>query len=176
MIQANSIVREVFSRARKATPSIIFFDEIDSMVGNRSSGDSDGTSVPARILSSLLNEMDGIEVSAGNVLIIGATNQPPSSLDRALVRAGRFDRLIYVPSPQSEEERVKILEIHTKAMSLADDVDLVKLARIVDERFTGADLRGWCREAAMGALREDMDSRVVVCLTLSNYRVDYQAF
>jgi transitional endoplasmic reticulum ATPase len=134
------------------------------MVGNRGSGESDGTSVPARILSSLLNEMDGIEVSAGNVLIIGATNQPPASLDRALVRAGRFDRLIYVPPPQTEDERVKILEIHTRSMSLADDVDLVNLAGMIDERFTGADLRGWCREAAMCALREDMDSKVVVCL------------
>jgi transitional endoplasmic reticulum ATPase len=132
------------------------------MVGNRSSGESDGTSVPARILSSLLNEMDGIEVSAGNVLIIGATNQPPSSLDRALVRAGRFDRLIYVPPPQNEDERVKIIEIHTRAMSLAEDVDLGRLAGMVDERFTGADLRGWCREAAMCALRENMESKVVV--------------
>lgn len=139
------------------------------MVGNRgvNAGNKQSTStVPERILSTLLNEMDGVESnSVGRVLIIAATNQSPKGLDRALVRSGRFDKHLYVPPPQTKEERVKILEVHTRDMQLSADVQLPRLADLIDRDdvyFTGADIRGWCREAAMCALRANLDADVVV--------------
>ncbi|KAJ3192720.1 hypothetical protein HK101_006084 [Irineochytrium annulatum] len=158
----------VFQRARASAPSIVFFDEVDAIVGKRGlEGEgSGGASDPVRdrVLSSLLNEMDGIE-AAKNVLVVGATNRP-DRLDAALLRPGRFDRVIYkfavkVPPPD-EPSRLAILRVHTRGLPLHEDVSLEYLARDSTERFTGADLESLCREAAMAALRETTDAGVVM--------------
>ncbi|KAL1936322.1 hypothetical protein VTP01DRAFT_456 [Rhizomucor pusillus] len=145
-------IRTTFQKARASAPAIIFLDETEAIVGKRnmgSGGSSSGDSVQERVLSTLLNEMDGVE-TAGSVLIVGATNRP-DMLDAALLRPGRFDRLVYVPPPD-EKARLEILKIHTRHMPLADDVDLENIASKT-EMYTGADLQNVCREAAMMALR-----------------------
>ncbi|KAG9301685.1 hypothetical protein G9A89_016756 [Geosiphon pyriformis] len=155
-------IRVTFQRARSATPSIVFFDEIDAIVGKRLMGETyrDGTSggggdsVQERVLSMLLNEMDGVE-SATSVLVVGATNRP-DMLDAALLRPGRFDKLVYVPPPDLPSRR-QILAIHTLRMPLLPDVDLDEIAQQTN-MYTGADLKNVCREAAMTALRESRDA------------------
>ncbi len=153
--ESEKAVREVFRKARMAAPSIIFFDEIDAMAPRRGSGDT--TMVSERIISQLLTEMDGIE-PLKDVLVIAATNRP-DMLDPALLRPGRFDRIIYIPPPD-RSARKKILEIHTRNMPIAEDVDLEYLAQIT-ESYVGADLEALCREAAMFALREDLNATKV---------------
>ncbi|KAJ1973051.1 hypothetical protein H4R35_004331 [Dimargaris xerosporica] len=151
------ILRDLFRRARASVPSVIFFDEIDAMVGKRqltsqqqgSAGGQGNGSVQERILTMLLNEMDGVE-SARSVLVVGATNRP-DMLDAALLRPGRFDRLVYVPPPDAAA-RGQILQIHTRATPLASSIDLMNLAQRTD-RFSGADLANLCREAALICLR-----------------------
>ncbi|KAF9427379.1 hypothetical protein BGZ76_002362, partial [Entomortierella beljakovae] len=146
-------IRETFHQARLAAPSIIFFDEIDTIVGKRNfssgGGDSGGDSVQERVLSTMLNEMDGVENASG-VLIVAATNRV-DLIDKALLRPGRFDRVVYVPPPDMEARR-QILGIYTRDIPLADDVDLDSIAQTT-EMYTGADLQNVCREAAMIALR-----------------------
>ncbi len=149
-------VREVFRKAKMAAPCVIFFDEIDALVPRRGSGFGDAH-VTERVISQLLTEMDGIE-KLENVVVIGATNRP-DLIDPALLRPGRFDRLIYVPPPD-EKARLEILKIHTKNMPLAADVDLEKIAKAT-EGYSGADLAAVCREAAMIALRQDMNTKEV---------------
>jgi transitional endoplasmic reticulum ATPase len=121
------IVRTTFQKARASAPSIIFLDETEAIVGKRNMGNggSSGDSVQERVLSTLLNEMDGVE-GAESVLVVGATNRP-DMLDAALLRPGRFDRLVYVPPPD-ELARLEILKIHTKSMPLSQDVDLESVA------------------------------------------------
>ncbi|KAJ1675752.1 hypothetical protein EV182_000650 [Spiromyces aspiralis] len=154
---------ELFHKARASSPAIIFLDEVDTIVGSRdfsgtgSNSGSDG--VQERILSTLLNEMDGVE-DAKNVLVVGATNRP-DMLDPALLRPGRFDRLIYVPPPD-ETARLEIFKIQTKKAHLAGDIDLEQLARQT-ELYSGADVANLCKEAAMAALRED---RRCTCVTV----------
>eukprot|EP01134_Creolimax_fragrantissima_P007369 CFRG7369T1 len=149
--EAEKIIRDTFRRARENAPAVLFLDEIDSLVGNREvSGASDGVS--NRILSTLLNELDGMEDS-GHVVCVAATNRP-EMLDSALLRPGRLGNLIYVPPP-SEEARAQIFAIHTKAMTLAPDIDLGSLANMTPG-FTGAEIEGLCREAALSALRADI--------------------
>ncbi|KAF9962183.1 hypothetical protein BGZ65_009619 [Modicella reniformis] len=147
-------IRETFHQARLSAPSIIFFDEIDTIVGKRnfSSGggsNSGGDSVQERVLSTMLNEMDGIENATG-VLIVAATNRV-DLIDKALLRPGRFDRVVYVPPPDVEARR-QILSIYTRNIPLEDDIDLDIIAQIT-ELYTGADLQNVCREAALIALR-----------------------
>jgi transitional endoplasmic reticulum ATPase len=125
-------------------------------VPRRGSGFGDAH-VTERVISQLLTEMDGIE-KMENVVVIGATNRP-DLIDPALLRPGRFDRLIYVPPPD-EKARLEILKIHTKNMPLAADVDLEKIAKAT-EGYSGADLAAVCREAAMIALRQDMNAKEV---------------
>jgi len=149
-------VRETFRKARTAAPAVIFFDEIDAMVPRRGSGFGD-SHVTERVLSQLLTELDGLE-KLENVVVIGATNRP-DLIDPALLRPGRFDRLIYVPPPD-KEARLEILKIHTRKMSLAKDVDLESIAERT-EGFSGSDLAALCREAAMLALREDLKTKEV---------------
>ncbi|KAJ3100298.1 hypothetical protein HDU96_010378 [Phlyctochytrium bullatum] len=157
--ESERAVRLTFQRARASAPSVIFIDEVESMVAKRGmsagSGGSgiSGDPVQERILSTLLNEMDGIE-TAKDVLVVGATNRP-DMVDSALLRPGRFDRIIYVEPPDADS-RLKILSIHTRGMPLADDVDLRMIAYFRTDRFTGADLESVCREAALAALRESM--------------------
>jgi transitional endoplasmic reticulum ATPase len=149
-------VRETFRKAKTATPCIIFFDEIDSLCPARGAGYGDA-GVTDRVISQFLTEMDGIE-KLGKVVVIGATNRP-DLVDPALLRPGRFDRLIYVPPPD-EKARLEILKIHTRGMPLAKDVDLEALAKQL-EGYSGADIAALCREAAMLALREDINSKEV---------------
>jgi len=149
-------VRETFRKAKTAAPCIIFFDEIDSLCPARGAGYGDA-GVTDRVISQFLTEMDGIE-KLGKVVVIGATNRP-DLVDPALLRPGRFDRLIYVPPPD-EKARLEILKIHTRGMPLAKDVDLEALAKQL-EGYSGADIAALCREAAMLALREDINSKEV---------------
>jgi transitional endoplasmic reticulum ATPase len=149
-------VRETFRKAKTAAPCVIFFDEIDSLCPARGAGYGDA-GVTDRVISQFLTEMDGIE-KLGKVVVIGATNRP-DLVDPALLRPGRFDRLIYVPPPD-EKARLEILKIHTRGMPLAKDVDLEALAKQL-EGYSGADIAALCREAAMLALREDINSKEV---------------
>jgi len=148
--ESEKAIRKVFQKARQAAPCIIFFDEIDSIAPRRGMyGGESG--VTERLVNQLLAEMDGIE-KLKNVVVIAATNRP-DILDPALLRPGRFDRIVYVPPP-NKKGRLEIFKVHTKNMPLGDDVDLEKLAEMT-EGYTGADIEAVCREAALNALRED---------------------
>lgn len=144
-------VREVFRKARQAAPCIVFFDEIDAIAPTRGHGSD--SHVTERVISQLLTEMDGLEVLS-NVIIIAATNRP-DIIDAALLRPGRFDRLLYVPPPD-KEARMQILKIHTSKKPLADDVNIDALANQT-EGYTGADIAALASAAVMLALREHID-------------------
>jgi transitional endoplasmic reticulum ATPase len=141
-------IARLFARARQVAPTVIFIDELDSLVPARGGGMGE-PQVTERVVNTILAEMDGLE-ALQSVVVIGATNRP-NLIDPALLRPGRFDELIYVPVPD-ESGRRRILAIHTKAMPLASDVDLDSLARRT-ERFTGADLEDLVRRAGLFALR-----------------------
>ncbi|KAI7826824.1 P-loop containing nucleoside triphosphate hydrolase protein [Kickxella alabastrina] len=145
-------LRAVFRQARASAPAVVFLDEIESMVGKRLK-ESVGDSVQERILSTILNEMDGVDGAMDGVLVVGATNRI-DMVDDALLRPGRFDRIVYVPPPDLPARR-EILGIQVKKMALCSDVDLDLLAQRT-ERFSGADLANLAREAAMLALRQDI--------------------
>ena len=153
--ESEKAVREIFKKAKQVSPAIIFMDEIDSIAPRR--GASMDSGVTERIVNQLLTSMDGIEVLKG-VVVIAATNRP-DIIDPALLRAGRFDKIIYIPPPE-EEGRLKILEVHTKKMPLAKDVNLQEIARKTDG-YVGADLENLCREAGMMAYRENPDATEV---------------
>jgi len=146
-------VREVFAKARENAPTVVFFDEIDSIAveRGRNTGDS---GVGERVVSQLLTELDGLE-ELEDVVVIATTNRP-DLIDSALLRPGRLDRQVHVPVPDSEGRR-KIFEVHTREKPLADDVDLNWLAGETDG-YVGADIEAVCREAAMAASREFVDS------------------
>lgn len=144
-------VRDLFTKARQVAPSIIFFDEMDAIGGERgSSGDS---GVHQRVLAQLLTELDGV-VPLNSVTILAATNRP-DMMDRALLRPGRLDRLIYVPLPDFET-RLQIIELKLSKMSISDDVNTHNLATRT-EGFSGAELQALCHEAALKALEKDLD-------------------
>ncbi len=145
------IVREVFKMARKKAPSIIFIDEIDAIAARRLDIGTSGEREVQRTLMQLLAELDGFK-PLDNVRVIAATNRI-DILDPAILRPGRFDRLIYVPPPD-EEGRYEIFRIHTRRMKLAEDVDLRYLAKIT-EGATGADIKAIVTEAGYNALREE---------------------
>ena len=151
-------VRKIFERARQVSPCIVFFDEIDSLAGKRGTGMSGGSKVTENVLNQLLAEMDGIE-DLTNVIVIGATNRP-DILDPALLRPGRFDRIVYVPVP-TKEGRLEILKIHTNKMPIENKEKLVESLSEETEGFTGADLEALAREAAMLSLREDIYAKKV---------------
>lgn len=142
-------VREIFRKARQAAPCIIFFDEIDAIAPKRG-GDFGDSHVTERLISQLLTELDGLEILT-NVVVIGATNRP-DIVDPALLRPGRFDRLLYVPPPD-RDSRVQILKIHIKKKPLDETVDIEKLADQTDG-YTGADIASLSSAAVMLALRE----------------------
>ena len=148
-------VRKIFERARQVAPVIIFFDEIDSLAARR--GLEIGARVTEQVLNQLLAEMDGLE-ELQDIIVIGATNRP-DMLDPAILRPGRFDRLLLV-IPPAKEGRLEILKIHTKNMPLAKDVSLDKMAEKLDG-YVGADIESLCREAAMLALRKDKNAKEV---------------
>ncbi|WP_421077047.1 proteasome-activating nucleotidase [Methanothermococcus sp. Ax23] len=143
------LVRDVFKLAKEKAPCIIFIDEIDAVASRRTESLTGGDREVQRTLMQLLAEMDGFE-SKGDVKIIAATNRP-DILDPAILRPGRFDRIIEVPAP-SEEGRLDILKIHTKNMNLKH-VDLKKVAEMT-EGCVGADLKAICTEAGMFAIRD----------------------
>ncbi|ADL57832.1 CDC48 family AAA ATPase [Methanothermobacter sp. KEPCO-1] len=149
-------VREVFRKARQTAPTVIFFDEIDSIASVRSGSTAD-SGVTQRVVNQLLTEIDGLE-ELQDVAVIAATNRP-DILDPALLRPGRFDRHVKVDDPD-REARLAIFKVHTKDMPLADDVNLEKLADKT-EGYVGADIEAVCREAAMLTLRENMDAEDV---------------
>ena len=142
-------VREIFRKARQAAPCIIFFDEIDAIAPKRG-GDFGDSHVTERLISQLLTELDGLEILT-NVVVIGATNRP-DIVDAALLRPGRFDRLLYVPPPD-RDSRIQIIKIHLKKKPLDNDVDMERLADQTDG-YTGADIASLSSAAVMLALRE----------------------
>ncbi|KAK3149911.1 hypothetical protein QOZ80_3AG0224570 [Eleusine coracana subsp. coracana] len=145
-------VRLLFAKARANAPAILFFDEIDGLAVTRGH-ENDGTSVADRVLSQLLVEMDGLDQRIG-VTVIAATNRP-DKIDHALLRPGRFDRLLDV-QPPDEGDREDIFRIHTRSMPCSPDVNLNELARLT-EGYTGADIKLVCREAAVAALDENFE-------------------
>ncbi len=150
-------MQKVFERARQVAPCIIFFDEIESLASKRTVGDNGSSQEATKVLNQMLAEMDGLE-DLNDVLVVAATNRP-DMLDTALLRPGRFDRVLLVNAP-AEEGRKIILDIHTKKMPLAKDVKINEIARKT-EGYTGADLESLTREAGMLALRESIDSKEV---------------
>lgn len=149
-------ITRLFARARQVAPTVIFIDELDSLVPARGGGLGE-PQVTERVVNTILAEMDGLE-ELQSVVVIGATNRP-NLVDPALLRPGRFDELIYVGVPSAEGRR-RILSIQTQRMPLADDVDLDRVAERTD-RFTGADLEDVVRRAGLVALRESLGTREV---------------
>lgn len=164
-------LRDIFEEAEKNAPSIIFIDELDSIAPKR--GETTGE-VERRVVAQLLSLMDGLE-SRGQVVVIGATNRP-NALDEALRRGGRFDREIEIGIPD-RNGRLEILEVHTRGMPLAEDVDVKEVATRT-HGFVGADLATLCKEAAMHAIRKilpeiemdkDIPPEIMERLTVSNH-------
>ena len=153
MGESERAIRQIFKRAKQMAPCIIFFDELDSIAPVRGGGDG---SAWERVVAQLLTSMDGME-SMKNVTVMAATNRP-DMIDPALLRPGRFDRMVLVGRPD-EAARLSILEVHTRRMPLGD-VDLGWLASVTDG-YVGADLAALCREAALCAYREDRDAASV---------------
>ena len=149
-------IARLFARARQVAPTVIFIDELDSLVPARGAGMGE-PQVTERVVNTILAEMDGLE-ELNNVVVIGATNRP-NLIDPALLRPGRFDELIYVGVPDAAG-RERILAIHAKGMPLAADVDLKALAERT-MRFTGADLEDLTRRAGLAALRRGLESAEV---------------
>ena len=154
--ESEKAIREVFRKARMAAPAVIFFDEIDSLTPRRGAGFSD-SGVSERVISQLLTEMDGI-VTLQDIVVVAATNRP-DMVDPAVLRPGRFDRLIYVPEPD-EKSRLQIFKLYTKGMPLSKDVDLNQLT-VATKYYSGADIESLCREAAMHTLRRDVNAAEV---------------
>ncbi|KAI9139982.1 P-loop containing nucleoside triphosphate hydrolase protein [Paraphysoderma sedebokerense] len=153
-------VREVFRKARAVSPSIVFFDEIDAVAVKRSSSSDSGNSVGDRVLSQLLNELDGIE-SLVNVTVVAATNRP-DVLDPALLRPGRIDRLLYIPPP-TYASRLSILKIQTSRMSVSNSVTSAFLESLASltEGYSGAEMVSICQIAAMSAMEEDVNIKEI---------------
>ncbi|WP_297470527.1 AAA family ATPase, partial [Thermococcus sp.] len=147
-------IREIFRKARQAAPTVIFIDEIDAIAPRRG---TDVNRVTDRLINQLLTEMDGIQENSG-VVVIGATNRP-DIIDPALLRPGRFDRLILVPAPD-EKARLEIFKVHTRKVPLAEDVSLEELAKRT-EGYTGADIAAVVREAAMLAMRRALQEGII---------------
>ncbi len=160
-------VRDLFDTARKQHPCIVFVDEIDAIGRKRGAGLGGGQDEREQTLNQLLAEMDGFEVTEG-IVVLAATNRP-DILDPALLRAGRFDRQVVVPLP-TQEERVRILEVHVKGKPLAGDVDLEVIARGTPG-MSGADLANLVNEAALIAVRRDSDTITAADLDAARDRV-----
>lgn len=149
--ESEKAIREIFKKAKQSAPAVVFLDEIDAIAPRRGSYADSG--VTERIVNQLLTSMDGIENMEG-VVVIASTNRP-DIIDPALLRPGRFDRMIYIPVPD-KDARLKILKVHTRNMPLDSDVDLNKLAERM-ENYVGADIENVCREAGMFAIRENAE-------------------
>ena len=172
--ESEARLREIFEEARRNTPAIIFLDEVDAIAPKREQVLGE---VEKRVVAQLLALMDGLK-DRGQVIVIAATNIP-HSLDPALRRPGRFDREITIPIPD-KKARLRVLEIHSRGMPLAEDVDLTKLAEIT-HGFVGADLQALCGEAAMSCLRQvmpeiDFQKAHIPTETLLNLKVGMEHF
>ena len=143
-------VREIFRKARQAAPCVIFFDEIDAIAPTRSGSDGGDSHVTERLVSQMLTEIDGLDDLKG-VVIIGATNRP-DIIDKALLRPGRFDRLLEIPIPDNYT-RKQILQVHLKKKPLGADVNIDKLVELTDS-FTGAEIEALVNAAAIAAVKE----------------------
>ncbi|KAL4451363.1 hypothetical protein ABPG77_009435 [Micractinium sp. CCAP 211/92] len=155
--ESEKALAALFAKARRSSPAVIFFDEIDGLVSTRDNAGDSGVGVSERMLSQLLQEMDGLQTRPG-VIVIAATNRL-DCLDPALLRPGRFDRLLPVPPPDNFG-RAAIFGVHTRAMPLAPDVSLELLAQQTTG-FTGAAIAACCQDAALAALEEDINARFV---------------
>ncbi|MDA8055623.1 MAG: AAA family ATPase, partial [Thermoplasmatales archaeon] len=153
--ESEKAVREIFKKAKQSAPTIVFLDELDAIAPRRGMFASSG--VTDRIVNQLLTSMDGMEAMKG-VVILAATNRL-DIIDPALLRAGRFDRIIYI-GPPNKAARLKILKVHTKKMPIDSDVDLEAIAEKT-ENYTGADLENLVREAGLEAVRQDINARTV---------------
>lgn len=154
--ESEKAIRETFKKARQVSPCVVFFDEIDSIASMPGMESTDGRT-SERVLNQLLTEMDGLE-ALKDVVVIAATNRP-NLLDPAILRPGRFDRLVFIGSPD-RKGRLKIFRIHTKGTPLAENVNLETLADET-EGYVGADIESVCREAVMLALRENFDTEEI---------------
>lgn len=150
-------VREVFARARAARPCIVFFDELDALAPARGGGGDSG-GVMDRVVSQLLAEVDGLAGEGGeDVFVIGATNRP-DLIDPALLRPGRFDKLLFVGVDDSVEGRMRVLEALTRKFTLSRDVNMLALAKACPIRYTGADVYALCADAWMRAVKTRLRS------------------
>ena len=149
-------LRKIFEKARQAAPSIIFFDEIDSIASRRGM-EAQGSRTTERMVNQILTEMDGLE-ELTDVVVMAATNRP-DIMDPALLRPGRFDRMLLVNVPD-KKAREEIFKVHTKGMPLTKDVKISELAEKT-KQYVGADIEAVCREAAMLTLREDINSKEI---------------
>lgn len=155
--ESERAVREIFRKARAVSPSILFFDEIDALAVERGSSSSAGN-VADRVLAQLLTEMDGIE-QLKDVTILAATNRP-DMIDKALMRPGRIDRIIYVPLPD-EPTRREIFSLQFRSMPISGDISLDELVMKTD-KYSGAEITAVCREAALLALQEDIQAQCIM--------------
>ncbi|KAH8055836.1 ATP binding protein [Aureococcus anophagefferens] len=151
--ESEANVRDLFEKARAAAPCVLFFDELDSIAGQRGGSSGDGGGAADRVINQLLTEIDGVG-SKKNVFVIGATNRP-DIIDAALMRPGRLDQLIYIPMPDLES-RLSILKATLRKSPISTDVDLDFLAANT-EKYTGADLTEICQRAAKLAIRENIE-------------------
>ncbi|HYK93744.1 MAG TPA: AAA family ATPase [Thermoplasmata archaeon] len=162
--ESENRVAELLRTARERAPCILFMDEIDAVAKRRDMYTADD--VTPRLLSILLSEMDGIDKSAG-VIVVGSTNKP-DLIDQALMRPGRLDKIIYVPPPDFNE-RMEIIHVHLVGRPVTNDVDLAEIAKKT-ERFSGADLANLVREAATIAVRREMMTGVSTPITMDDFR------
>lgn len=165
--EGSRMVRDLFDLAEKDSPSIIFIDEIDAIASQRSNSKMEGNEEVQRTLMQLLSEMDGF-TDRNDIRIIAATNRF-DRLDDAILRPGRFDRIIEIPEP-SDEGRKQIFQIHTRDMDISDDVDFDELVGMT-EGVTGADIQAICTEAGIIAIRRDMDEVNHNCFKESTEKV-----
>lgn len=154
-------MRDVFDKARAASPCVLFFDELDSIAVSRGSSQGDAGGAGDRVINQLLTEMDGVGAKK-NIFFIGATNRP-EILDEAIIRPGRLDQLIYIPLPD-HPSRLSVLKANLRKTPIAKDVDLNFIATITDG-FSGADLTEICQKAAKAAVRDVMFQLFLVDLS-----------
>lgn len=153
--ESEKAVRDLFVKARQISPCIVFFDEIDAIGGERSA--ESGSSVKERVLAQILTEIDGVNVLK-NVIIVAATNRP-DLIDKALMRPGRLDRIVYVQLPDAET-RSEIFRIKLKAIPLSEDVNIKELVT-KSEGYSGAEIEAVCKEAALKALEDSFETEKI---------------
>ncbi len=169
--ESERAIREIFKKAKQASPTILFFDEIESLAPLRGRGETSGY-VTDRVISQILTEMDGIEELKG-VIVLAATNRI-DLVDPALLRSGRFDLLLQLPMPD-QVSRKKIFKIHLKSKPLAEDFDLKRLARETEGK-TGADIEFICRKAAMLAIREFIEDENQLSRKITSSRIESKEY